>query len=199
MNMKKREKIILIICSIVIFISISIYIGVKYYLNKDLEKQKENLQNIKESYGTVEKEIVEILVAKFNTEIMDNTNWSMLPVDDNNMIIHENNYWYPLYEDISLVIVPEKFTNDKTKDTVKLSFIYIESDSKYEEEAKKYFKYLIKANNENINEEDAENLIEKAEKLKEEKEASNNGKGLFVGIYEDKTNTQYQVTRNYQD
>lgn len=196
-NLKKKDIIIITICLVIIVLSIGGYLGVKYYLDKDLEKAEQELQNTIEKYGVLERESVNISVAKFNTEIMDNTGWELLPVSDNSMIIHENNYWYPLYEDISLVVVPEEFTNDNNKDVTKIMFLYFPKDTKYMNEAMEYMKYLIKANNEKITDEDATKLISEAEELKQEQKSANNGTGIWVGIYENDTHIEYQVSRNY--
>lgn len=195
--MKKRDIIIITICLVVIVLSIGAYLGVKYYLDKDLEKAEQELQKTIEKYGVLERESVNISVAKFNTEIMDNTGWELLPVSDNSMIIHENNYWYPLYEDISLVVVPEEFTNDNNKDVTKVMFLYFPKDTKYMNEAMEYMKYLIKANNEKITYEDATKLIKEAEELKKENKSANNGTGIWVGVNESDTHVEYQVTRSY--
>lgn len=196
-NLKKRDIIIITICLVVIVLSIGAYLGVKYYLDKDLEKAEQELQKTIEKYGVLERESVNISVAKFNTEIMDNTGWELLPVSDNSMIIHENNYWYPLYEDISLVVVPEEFTNDNNKDVTKVMFLYFPKDTKYMNEAMEYMKYLIKANNEKITYEDATKLIKEAEELKKENKSANNGTGIWVGVNESDTHVEYQVTRSY--
>lgn len=62
----------IIIGVVLILLSIGIFVEVKIYLDKDLDKQKENLNNTIEKYGTVEKETIEVSIAKFNTEVMDN-------------------------------------------------------------------------------------------------------------------------------
>lgn len=196
-NLKKKDIIIITICLVIIVLSIGGYLGVKYCLDKDLEKAEQELQNTIEKYGVLERESVKISVAKFNTEIMDNTGWELLPVSDDSMIIHENNYWYPLYEDISLVVVPEEFTNDNNKDVTKVMFLYFPKDTRYMNEAMEYMKYLIKANNGKITDEDATKLIEEAEELKKEEKSANNGTGIWVGVNESDTHLEYQVTRNY--
>ena len=195
--MKKKDIIITIICLVVIVLSIGGYFGVKYYLDKDLEKAEQELQKTIEKYGIVERESVKISVAKFNTEIMDDKGWELLPVSDNSMIVHENNYWYAIYEDISLLVIPEEFTNDNSKDITKEMVLYIPKDTKYMNEAMEYVKYLIKANNETITEEDATKLMNEAEELKKEQRSANNGTGIWVGIYEDDTHIEYQISRNY--
>lgn len=62
-----------------ILLSIGIFVGVKIYLDKDLDKQKEELNKTFEKYGTIEKENVELSTAKFNTQVMDEVNYTNLP------------------------------------------------------------------------------------------------------------------------
>jgi len=86
--MNKSNKIIIIISLIVIFFSISGYFGIKYYLKKDLERTKSNLEETIEKYGYIEKENVLTLISKFNTEIMDNG--LEFPASDDYLTIENN-------------------------------------------------------------------------------------------------------------
>lgn len=83
-----KNKKIIIICLIMIILAIVISLGVKLYLNKDLENQRQKLQETQEKYGWVEKETVDVLVAKFNTEIVDSSSLNPASTDylteDNN-------------------------------------------------------------------------------------------------------------------
>ena len=101
----KKSKIGIIILIIVIVVSVGTFFGVSYYLDKDLEKQEQELQNTKEEYGTVNEENVATLVAKFNTEVMDNG--PQYPASDDYSVAENGVYWYALYEDINLL-----FTGD---------------------------------------------------------------------------------------
>lgn len=196
--MKKKEKIIILVCVFIIALAIGGYVGTKYFLDKDIESSKKELEEAKKKYGYVEKEPIATTVAKFNTQVMENTNWKLLPVSDSNMVKHENNYWFAIMEDISLVVMPEKYSGEKAKDITKRCMIHIPKDSKFKEQALEYFKYLIFANNEKISEEEAKKLIEEAEELKKDKKNANNGKGIFVGIYESDKYLQYQVVRSFK-
>ena len=106
-----KNKKIIIICLIMIILAIVISLGVKLYLNKDLENQRQKLQETQEKYGWVEKETVDVLVAKFNTEIVDSS--SLNPASTDYLTEDDNQYWYGLIDGIYLVVVPEKYTGDK--------------------------------------------------------------------------------------
>lgn len=100
-----KNKKIIIICLIMIILAIVISLGVKLYLNKDLENQRQKLQETQEKYGWVEKETVDVLVAKFNTEIVDSS--SLNPASTDYLTEDNNQYWYGLIDGIYLVVVPE--------------------------------------------------------------------------------------------
>ena len=131
-----------------IILAIVISLGVKLYLNKDLENQRQKLQETQEKYGWVEKETVDVLVAKFNTEIVDSS--SLNPASTDYLTEDNNQYWYGLIDGIYLVVVPEKYTGDKSTEIVDYTLLYVDKTSKYESDAISYIKHLIKANNSNI-------------------------------------------------
>lgn len=98
---------------ITILVCIVIALSLTACGKSDLEEANKDLENSQEKYGYVEKETVDVLVAKFNTEVADN---STLNKASTEYLTESNNqYWYGLIEGISLVVVPEKCTNDKTK------------------------------------------------------------------------------------
>lgn len=113
-----KNKKIIIICLIMIILAIVISLGVKLYLNKDLENQRQKLQETQEKYGWVEKETVDVLVAKFNTEIVDSS--SLNPASTDYLTEDNNQYWYGLIDGIYLVVVPEKYTGDKSTENCRL-------------------------------------------------------------------------------
>ncbi len=71
-------------------------------------------------------------------------------------------------------------------------------DNENVEMAKKYAKYLIKANNNDLTDEEINYLIEEAEKLSDKKEMANNGKGVSVGLRKADNHYEYQVKRLYK-
>lgn len=193
----KKDKIITIVCIIIILVSIVGYFAVTYFLDKDIERQEQELQNTIEKYGFVNQESVDMLVAKFNTQVMDN-NPSLNPASSDYLTIDDNKYWYSLFEGIYLVVVPQDFNNDSANEIVDYMFLFVDKGSQYEANAEEYVKYLIKANNENITDEEISALLEKAKQLAPSRETSNNGKGISIAYIDNTDNIQYQVIRLYK-
>ena len=194
----KKDKIITIVCIIIILVSIVGYFVVTYFLDKDIERQEQELQNTIEKYGFVNQESVDMLVAKFNTQVMDN-NPSLNPASSDYLTIDDNKYWYSLFEGIYLVVVPQDFNNDSANEIVDYMFLFVDKGSQYESNAEEYVKYLIKANNENITDEEISTLLEKAKQLAPSSETSNNGKGISIAYIDNTDNIQYQVIRLYKE
>lgn len=164
----------------------------------DSKKEAEkDLQETIYKYGFVEKETIDVLVAKFNTEIMDSSNGMLNAASDEYLTIDNNQYWYGLVDGIYLVIIPTNFSGDKTKDIVDSMTIYIEKNSKYENDAITYVKYLLNANNDKFTMDDINSLIDDAKK-KVNKEKANNGKGISLGYNDNTDNYQYLVKRLYK-
>lgn len=191
-----KNKKIIIICLIMIILAIVISLGVKLYLNKDLENQRQKLQETQEKYGWVEKETVDVLVAKFNTEIVDSS--SLNPASTDYLTEDNNQYWYGLIDGIYLVVVPEKYTGDKTTEIVDYTLLYVDKTSKYESDAISYIKHLIKANNSNITDNEIDSLLQEAKVKSTSGETANNGKGISIGYIEKNDSYQFQVLRSYK-
>lgn len=191
-----KNKKIIIICLIMIILAIVISLGVKLYLNKDLENQRQKLQETQEKYGWVEKETVDVLVAKFNTEIVDSS--SLNPASTDYLTEDNNQYWYGLIDGIYLVVVPEKYTGDKSTEIVDYTLLYVDKTSKYESDAISYIKHLIKANNSNITDNEIDSLLQEAKVKSTSGEAANNGKGISIGYIEKNDSYQFQVLRSYK-
>jgi len=191
-----KNKKIIIICLIMIILAIVISLGVKLYLNKDLENQRQKLQEIQEKYGWVEKETVDVLVAKFNTEIVDSS--SLNPASTDYLTEDNNQYWYGLIDGIYLVVVPEKYTGDKSTEIVDYTLLYVDKTSKYESDAISYIKHLIKANNSNITDNEIDSLLQEAKVKSTSGETANNGKGISIGYIEKNDSYQFQVLRSYK-
>lgn len=191
-----KNKKIIIICLIMIILAIVISLGVKLYLNKDLENQRQKLQETQEKYGWVEKETVDVLVAKFNTEIVDSS--SLNPASTDHLTEDNNQYWYGLIDGIYLVVVPEKYTGDKSTEIVDYTLLYVDKTSKYESDAISYIKHLIKANNSNITDNEIDSLLQEAKVKSTSGETANNGKGISIGYIEKNDSYQFQVLRSYK-
>ena len=162
----------------------------------DLEAAKKDLQKTQEKYGSVEKETVDILVAKFNTEVVDNSSLNPASVD----YLTESNkqYWYGLIDGIHLVVVPETYTGDKTNEIVDYTLLYVDKASKYEADVISYIKYLIKANNSEITDLEIDTLLDDVKLKVNSGEIANNGKGISIGYTEEDGIYQYQVLRLYK-
>ncbi len=193
MDKKKTMTICGIILVAVVIIGAFIMVQ---FSKKDLENAQNELQKTIEKYGTVEKETVNILVAKLNTEIMDNG--INTPASDELMVIQDDLYWYGLTDNISMYIKPLEFSKDNKKDIAEISAIYIKKDVHDETAAIKYFKRLIKANNEQLTEEEIDTLIEKAKKGSKDNKFANNGKGISIAIVDSDSHYEYQVKRLYK-
>jgi hypothetical protein len=191
-----KNKKIIIICLIMIILAIVISLGVKLYLNKDLENQRQKLQETQEKYGWVEKETVDVLVAKFNTEIVDSS--SLNPASTDYLTEDNNQYWYGLIDGIYLVVVPEKYTGDKSTEIVDYTLLYVDKTSKYESDAISYIKHLIKANNSNITDNEIDSLLQEAKVKSTSGETANNGKGISIGYIEKNDSYQFRVLRSYK-
>ena len=191
-----KNKKIIIICLIMIILAIVISLGVKLYLNKDLENQRQKLQETQEKYGWVEKETVDVLVAKFNTEIVDSS--SLNPASTDYLTEDNNQYWYGLIDGIYLVVVPEKYTGDKSTEIVDYTLLYVDKTSKYESDAISYIKHLIKANNSNITDNEIDSLLQEAKVKSTSGKTANNGKGISIGYIEKNDSYQFQVLRSYK-
>lgn len=191
--MKKSTIILLVL----IILSVGIYFGVNYFLNKDLKEQQQQLDDMIAEYGTIEKENVNTVVAKFNTEIMDG-GLENPAKEDANSTSEDQLYWYMIEDGIYCYVKPEEYTGDVENDIVHTISVYYEIASGKQEKALEYFKLLIKSNKNDFTDEQITELINKAEELKEEKQKAVNGSGVMVGIAETEDHIEYQVTRNYE-
>lgn len=191
----KKSKIGIIICIIIIIVSLGVYLGVSYFLDKDLEKQEQELQETIDRYGIVEEENVANLVAKFNTEVMDNG--LQYPASEEYFATENGVYWYALYEDIYLYIEPLSYTGDKEVDIVDMVAIHFKKDSEHANIALELAKSLIKANSDELTEDEIEKLIADAQEVSKNKEVAISGKGITFALAEDETIYEYQVVRLY--
>lgn len=157
-------------------------------------KNKNDLQESQEKYGAVEKENVEVLVAKFNTEVKDNS--TLNPASTDYLTEDNGEYWYGLIDGIYLVVVPEKYIGDKTE-IVNYTLLYVNKFSKYVSDASSYIKYLIKANNQEITEAEISTLISEVKEKVNSGKTANNGKGISLSYTESDDVYQYQVLRLY--
>lgn len=191
-----KKKIIGICIVIFVIIFVAVCIAIVQFSKKNLEEAKKGLEETQEKYGWVEKETVDVLVAKFNTEVVDNS--SLNPASTDYLTEDNNQYWYGLIEGIYLVVVPEEYTGDKTTEIVDYMLLYVDKTSKYETDAISYTKHLIKANNNQITDSEIETLLEDVKSKPNSGETSNNGKGISIGYTENDETYQFQVLRLYK-
>ena len=161
--------------------------------SKEINK---DLQEIQDKYGWVEKETVDVLVAKFNTEVVDNS--SLNPTSIDYLTESNNQYWYGLIDGIYLVVVPEKYTGDKTDEIVNYMLLYVDKTSEYKSDAISYVKYLIKSNNSQVTDSEIDTLLNEARNKSNSGKTANNGKGISIGYTENDEAYQYQVLRLYK-
>ena len=162
----------------------------------NVDDAKKDLQESQEKYGSVEKETVDVLVAKFNTEVVDNS--TLNPASSDYLTEYNNQYWYGLFDGISLVVVPKNYTGDKATDIVDYMLIYVDKTSKYSDDALTYAKHLIKANYNEATEDEIVSLLEKAKSESTTGKTAYNGKGISVGYLDKDIYYQYQVLRFYK-
>ena len=139
---------------------------------KELEDAKNDLEETYKKYGWVEKETVNTILAKFNTEIMDgglNT-----PASDDYMVVDNGKYWFALTDDVAFYLKPVESSGNKEKDILDMSAIYMDNDKYDETTAIKYTKLLIKANNEEITDSEIDELLKEAKEKSSSKETANN-------------------------
>ena len=163
---------------------------------KELEDAKNDLEETYKKYGWVEKETVNTILAKFNTEIMDgglNT-----PASDDYMVVDNGKYWFALTDDVAFYLKPVESSGNKEKDILDMSAIYMDNDKYDETTAIKYTKLLIKANNEEITDSEIDELLKEAKEKSSAKETANNGKGISVGISNANDHYEYQVIRLFK-
>lgn len=193
--MKKKE---IIISLIIIILCVGVYFGVRFFLDKDLENQKQELQETINKYGTVEKESVSTIVHKFNTELnnFEGSNYA----DDKYSSISDNLYWYALNGDtVYCYFKPIEFTENKDNDIVDVATIHYKNGSENEKTALEYLKYLIKANNSELTDDEIKTLIDDAKRLSPDKKKANNGKGISVDLVETEKVSEYHITRLYEE
>ena len=185
----KKKLFIILICGIVA-------LNLTGCGKSDVEDDRKDLQETQEKYGWVEKETVDVLVAKFNAEVVDNS--SLNPASMDYLTESNNQYWYGLIEGVYLVVVPQSYTKDQTTDIVDYMVIYVDKTSKYESDAISYTKYLIKANNNEITDTEIDTLLQYAKTKSSTSKTVNSGKGISIGYLENDKIYQYQVLRLYK-
>lgn len=187
--MKKSVIVVLVVVLVVVIGSV----GVKIYLDKDIDKQKENLEDTINKYGVVTEVTVEESVAKFNTLVMDKNIGNV--ASDDYFTVDNNLYWYGLIDDVYMYVKPINFSGNKDKDITNIMTIQYSKNSKNSDVAINYVNALLKANNDKLTDSDIDYLMNEA---KNNKKNSNNGMGISVSFVENDEIIEYQVIRLYK-
>lgn len=164
--------------------------------NSDAGDAEKDFQQSQETYGTVERESCDVLVAKFNTEVVDNS--ALNPASTDYLTQDHDQYWYGLLEGVYLVVVPETYTGDPKTDIVDYMLIYADSSGENGDEAVAYAKHLVKANDNAATEAEITTLLEQAKAQAASGKTAYNGRGIAVGYLETSDAYQYQVLRFYK-
>ncbi len=149
---------------------------------------------------TVEKETVSMLVAKFNKEVVDNN--MEYPASEDYFQEADDAYWYGLFEDISLYLIPVTYTGNRDQDIVKEVGLFYDQDSEYKEMAETYLHHLIKANVEDLTDEEIEKIIKESKKIENGAVDEGQGyvdKGLLVAHWNNKDQYHVSIERKMKD
>lgn len=189
----KKFKQILIGTVIVVLSTVAFLVAISFLNGNDSAIDKDKY---------VAEETVETLVAKFNTEVMDNG--MEYPASEDYLTEADDFYWYGLYEDVFLHVVPVKYTGDLKKDTVSEMGIFYDKGSTNEKMAMDYLSRLIKANNTKLSDKEVNKIIDKAKELGKNNINAETGtgyssNGLLVTYWDNEDNYHYSVTRQMEE
>lgn len=188
--MKKKDKIISIVCTIIIVLSLFGYLTINYFLNKDIKKEQDKLDNIVYS----DQIYINDFITEFNSKIIDNN----LVTLSTNYTLDNDIYYYNLYEDITLYIKPIEYLEDQNKEIVYEVGIFYPKDTEYENMVIEYFKYLIIVNNSTIGNNLSLDLINKADNLSQQNKSLDENNGLIIKISKNDKYKEYQIKRLYK-
>lgn len=195
--MKIKERNLVIVYVVIAALLVVGCFGVKYYLDHGLAEQTEQTEADapQTEPKVVPRETVATTVAKFNTAVMDQTAWGLMPANDETLTVFEGSYWYPLTEEIALVVVPETFTENREVDVTKVALIYIGNEAALTDIARQYWRLLVESNHEDLTAEAAEQLMAEAEAVADAGQMLMDDEGLYVAVKRGDDHTEYQVVR----
>lgn len=148
----------------------------------------------------IEKETVSMLVAKFNKEVVDHN--MEYPASEDYFQEADNAYWYGLFEDISLYLIPVTYTGNRDQDIVKEVGLFYDKESEYKEMAENYLYHLIKANDEDLESNDIEEIMRESKKIENEGVDEGQGyrhKGLLVSRWKNKEQNHVSIERKMNE
>jgi len=195
--MKKKEKIYIIVCLILMVLSVSTYFILTSIWDKELEEAQRKLDETIEKYGTVEEETVENIVDKFNREVLTKEN---LNVASNDYLTKEedNTYWYELEEGLYLMVEPMEYKGDKKEEKTAYMILYVDNTFTDYERENEYSKCLVKANNSEFSDREVLELLMDSLELASENKCANNGKGISVCHLTQEDHREIQIKRLYK-
>lgn len=156
------------------------------------------LRNKKPKAVYLEEISISTFVDNFNKNLKD-SNIEYLANEDY-LIKEDEFYWYGLYEDVVLHIVPIKYSGDLTKDIVLETGIFFDKGSANEELAMNYLANLIKTNDSKLTDEQVNEIIKQAKELGKDNVNKKNGTGyanygLVVTYWDNEDNYHYSIER----
>lgn len=156
------------------------------------------LRNKKPKAVYLEEISISTFVDNFNKKITS-SNIEYLASEDY-LIKEDEFYWYGLYEDVVLHIVPIKYSGDLTKDTILETGIFFDKGSANEELAMNYLANLIKTNDSKLTDEQVNEIIKQAKELGKDNVNKKNGTGyanygLVVTYWDNEDNYHYSIER----
>ena len=187
--MKKGIKIALI----VIFI---ILIGVgSYFISKVIT------ENYMKETKTVEDINLKEFVTSFNKNLKKNNIDIELSIDESEADANKT-YWINLEEDIDIAIMMDKVTENKEKDTVRITGLAYKTGYENTEKINNYLKTLLKTNNYKLSNDDINKMIKNADNMKESTKKDGNEtsktfdyKGLGIDKNINSESTIYRIAR----
>lgn len=196
-KMSKKEKIYIIVCLLLMVLSVSSYFILTSIWNKEVEEAQKKLDETIEKYGVVEKETIENIVGKFNTEVLSKEN---LNVASNDYLTKEedNTYWYGLEQGVYLMFEPIEYKGDKTKEITEYMILYVDNNYTNHTQINEYAKSLIKANNSELSDKEIIELLMDSIELASESKCANNGKGISVCHLTMEDHYEIQIKRLYK-
>lgn len=193
MDKEKIIKIIAIIFALLALLSVIGAFAAKDYLDN---KQKIKEQNNQPTINYASKITVQNIIDKLNTEITAGNQTYL--INNDNLTIENGIYYYVVYEDVGFYVIPENFTENLQEETVKTTTIFYKIDSKNQELAQNYVKFLIKANLPSLTDEEIKSLMTKAIESSKLSQVADENNGLYISYDERDNNVFYIITRNYQ-
>lgn len=187
-EVKMKKRILAFLFAMVMCLSLGACGGT----DSDSDKSTEPVDDI----GTIEEITVFDAIHNFNTELQNNDfNYF---ADNAKMIADNDLYWYGIYDDITCYVQPVEFNDDINKDKAYIMAIRHDKDSKNADLAMDYVKTLIKANNQDLSDDEISKLISDAQAKADDGNTAYNGSGITVGVLNTDDKVEYQVARIYK-